>query len=134
MLIDISGNGFSITDAVGGVSFDLRPASSAKNGFSALAEFDKAIKGGNGDGLITSSDSVFPFLRLWQDSNHNGISEASELHTLSALNLTVLELTYKRSKYIDQYGNEFRYRAKVKDAQRTQIGRWAWDVFLVTGP
>ena len=48
------------------------------------------------------------------------------------LNLPVLELDYKRSKYIDQYGNEFRYRAKVKDGKGTHIGRWAWDVFLVT--
>src|SRR5262249_49647986 len=113
-------------------NFTPQPAPVAgeyKNGFLALAEYDKPPYGGNGDGVITEPDGIFASLRLWRDRNHNGISESSELSTLEAGGLKTLEVAYKTSKFVDQNGNSFRYRAKVRDMNGAQVGRWAWDVF-----
>jgi hypothetical protein len=176
IVIDVNGDGFSMTDADNGVMFDLnadgpaerlswtaprsddaflsldlnqngvidsgaelfgnytpQPPSASPNGFIALAEFDKEENGGNGNGIIDTGDAVYARLLLWQDTNHNGKSDAGEVRPLSQSDVTAISLDYKRSNQRDEYDNLFYYRSKIQVARRSSIEHWAYDVFLVPG-
>jgi hypothetical protein len=106
------------------------PVGSGKNGFLALAVFDTAEKGGNGDGQISALDAVYEQLRLWIDRDHNGRSSGDELISLSSAGISDIDLGYKESCRVDDHGNQFRYRTRVARMRGSDVARWAWDVLL----
>jgi hypothetical protein len=177
-VVDIGGTGFDLTNAAGGVMFDIsgtghpikiawttpgadnaflclpdklgrcgtgkqlfgnftpQPPSTTPNGFAALAVYDQPENGGNGDGIIDSSDLIFSSLRLWIDANHDGISQAEELFTLPSKGVNSVSLSYRVSWKRDQFGNLFRYRSRLNPngfPGNPDVGPFAYDVFLVTG-
>lgn len=177
VVIDLAGDGLTLTGATNGVAFDLngdgvreqlswtapgsddawlvldrnqngtidggaelfgnftsQPPSNEPNGFLALAVFDVADAGGNGDGWIDPADAVFAQLRVWRDENHDGVSQPDELLPLGEAGISRLSTEYRLSKRRDEWGNVFRYRAKVRDVNGSDIGRWAYDVYLVAMP
>jgi hypothetical protein len=105
-----------------------------KNGFLALAVFDGPTFGGNANGWFDPGDRYFDQVRLWRDSNHDGVSQPDELLRLRSVNIGGISLEYLESRHEDRWGNWFRYRARVFDTTPGGIGRFAYDVFLLAAP
>ena len=86
---DINGNGLIDTGReLFGDSTLLANNTTAANGFAALTDLDS-----NADGVIDAADAAFGELKVWQDVNQDGISQAGELKTLAELGITALNLT-----------------------------------------
>ena len=70
-----------------GIDTVLSNGQKAANGFAALADLDA-----NHDGVFNASDTAYTQVRLWQDLNQDGLSQATELKTLAALGITGINL------------------------------------------
>ncbi len=75
----------------------------APHGFAALSEFDD-----DKDGVINKDDAIFDKLRIFQDLNQNGKTDAGELFSLEEKKIAGLNLTYQNSPFIDKFGNAHR--------------------------
>jgi hypothetical protein len=114
----------------------LPDGSEAFNGYQALAVYDQPDLGGNGDGWIGPGDAIWPYLRVWIDTNHDGVSQARETSTMDDLAIVRIDTRYFLSKRRDPYGNLFRYRGRcvIRDRRGAEHDRAAFDVFLVSEP
>ena len=59
----------------------------ASDGYAALRELDS-----NGDGVISSDDAIYGDLRIWIDSNSDGVSGTGETKTLAELGIAKINL------------------------------------------
>lgn len=82
-----------------------------EDGFTALSAYDT-----NFDNVIDANDAQFGDLLIWRDLNQNGIGGASELFTLTELNITSIGL-----------GSTVQYQNFVEGNQITHIGGYTYD-------
>jgi hypothetical protein len=93
LVIDNNENGEvdDINDLFGG---------SVGEGFAKLETFDS-----NKDGTVDAQDKLFNQLKIWQDSNSNGITDQGELQSLSAHGISSLNVNYTNQFTMDAQGN-----------------------------
>lgn len=92
-----------------GTATPLASGTLARQGFEALAEFDA-----NGDGVVNALDPKFSELRLWRDTNRDGVATPRELLALEAAGLTELATAFQVARARDQWGNRFTLRATAR--------------------
>ncbi len=77
----------------------LADGSVSKSGYQALAELD-----GNNDGKIDSNDSSYGSLRIWQDTDSDGITDPGELKILESLGIASISTTYSEERFLTPNG------------------------------
>ena len=78
----------------------------AANGFQALGKYDS-----NGDGVIDAADPIFTDLRVWHDTNCDGVAQPGEITTLSERGITAVRFAHPLVMHqFDKWGNETEQR------------------------
>ncbi|WP_165667568.1 calcium-binding protein [Metapseudomonas otitidis] len=88
LVLDRNGNGqIDNGGELFGVDTVKANGQKATDGFDALRDFDS-----NGDGVFDAKDAQFANVRVWQDTNQDGIAQAGELKTLAEHNIVAINL------------------------------------------
>lgn len=98
------------------------------NGWNALQVMDT-----NHDGYVDALDEPWPDLRVWFDTNHNGISEGGELVPLSWYVKSIRTVYYTNVfHHLDANGNNFWFWGTLTaPSWYTTTAPEMWDVYLV---
>ena len=112
LVLDRDGNG--VIDNATELFGDL----TASNGFEALKELDS-----NNDGVINNKDEAWSELKLWKDTQNNGVSETDELISLEDAGIEQIDLNYTNQDVTDANGNQHLQTAIVRwaDGKETMI-------------
>ncbi len=109
LVIDRDGNGLidNGSELFGNNSI-LQSGKLAANGYQALQELDE-----NQDGILDSNDALWQQLRIWQDSNSNGVVDNDELLSMDDAGVLSLSTEYSNSTYIDEHGNAHKQQGSI---------------------
>ena len=88
-----------------GIGTVLPDGTRATDGFQALSMYDAPEQGGNGDGFIDSNDDVWSKLRIWIDSNHDGVCQPTETGPIHRYGVEAISLSAVKTTYVDGNGN-----------------------------
>ena len=98
---DLNGNGqIDNGTELFGNNTVLSNGEKAANGFEALKDLDS-----NNDGVFNSSDTAWNEVKVWKDSNSNGIVDDGELLTLEQANIAGVNLSYDSVNFSDNNNN-----------------------------
>ena len=102
LVLDRNGNGkIDNGSELFGNNTILKNGSKAAHGFAALSELDS-----NKDGKIDASDTAYSQLRVWKDSNSNGVVDTGELLTLTQTGVKSLNTGFTNQTLTDAQGNQ----------------------------
>lgn len=102
----------------------LAAGTNAGNGYVALADLDKEVSGGDGDGELSPVDVAWSQLCVWTDLNHDGESQVTEVAALSDQGLLALEYDFNSLQRRDAYGNVFRYSSSMRFLKNGKPKDW----------
>jgi len=123
--MDVNGNGEVDPGELFGSTMLLPDGTRAKNGFEALAMYDRPENGGQEDGVIDRHDAIWEHLLLWIDRDHDGRSNPHEIEPVGKEQILSLSLNPTHTHQIDSHGNALMllktYRRRiVGEGSRTQ--------------